>query len=70
MLSGSDVYTTSVPVTTIPQYGLADTRSLFLAENATVPYNYAFPFDKPGDATVEFWVNPSQDVDKELSKKT
>jgi hypothetical protein len=64
MLSGSDIYTTSVPVTTIPQNGLADIRSLLLAPITIPSFNYAFPFNTPGNATLEFWVNPQQSIEE------
>jgi hypothetical protein len=56
---GSASYSTSVPVAIVPNTGLADTASLSLSPSAPVAFSYAFPFDTPGDATLEFWVNPT-----------
>jgi hypothetical protein len=52
-------YSSSVPVSTIPQTGASDTFSLSLGGNDGVSFNYAFPFDTDTDATLEFYLDPS-----------
>jgi hypothetical protein len=62
MLAGNATYSSSMPVTTIPQNNLANTESFSLAANSIVSFNYSFPFNTPGEATLEFWIRPTQSV--------
>ncbi len=55
-------FSPDVPVPTIPQNALANTASLNLPQGAALSFEQAFQFNTPGDATLEFWVNPSQRV--------
>jgi hypothetical protein len=57
VFTGNPAFTNSVPSATIN--GIADTASLSLASDASLVFNYAFPFDYLEDATLSFWVNPS-----------
>jgi hypothetical protein len=42
----------------VPSTPFANSASLSLGSGDAVQLNYAFPFDSPGDATLEFYVNP------------
>lgn len=55
-------FNADVPVPIVPQNGLANTASLNLPQGAAISFEQAFQFNTPGDATLEFWVNPSQRV--------
>jgi len=60
MSSGSASYSSTVPGATVPQTGQSNTQSISLGASNYPLFNYAFPFDTLANATLEFWVNPSQ----------
>ena len=56
---GHELYSPSTPSPIVPQTGLPNNQSLGLGLTS-VEFNYPFPFNAPGDATLEFWLNPAQ----------
>ncbi len=60
VLSGSVAYSTSVPTAVVPQTGAANGNSLSLSSGAdSMIVNAPFQFHSAGDATMEFWLNPT-----------
>ena len=59
LFAGSPGFSSSVPVSTIPQTGQTDTMSLSLGTGDALSFSYAFPFDTLTNATLEFYVKPT-----------
>jgi hypothetical protein len=51
-------YGSSTPVDPVPGTGAPNSASL-ATFSETMVFDYRFPFDTPGDATMEFWFNPT-----------
>jgi len=59
VLYGAPGFTADVPVSVIPQTGVADTGSLVLTTNDALKIAGGFPFDTLPNATLEFWLKPA-----------
>ncbi len=56
--SGGPAYSADVPFASVPQTGAPDNFSMAFTASDSVGFDYAFPLNTSGDATLEFWVNP------------
>jgi hypothetical protein len=59
VLAGSPTFSSSVPSATIPQTGQTDTKSVVLGGSDAISVGSPFPFDTLTNATLEFYVNPT-----------
>ena len=67
VLAGSSAFSADIPLATIPQTGLSNTKSLALTTADALVFDYAFPFDTLANATLEFYVKPlAADSDQDL----